>query len=252
MITTGELLGLFDAAFDAQRAAVGALDETQRRARADGHAGQYALDVAADGAILGVLLPTGVAVVSEESGRGGPADAEITVVIDPVDGSTNCARGIPYWSISLCALDRDGLLCSLVANGATGERMNAVRGEGAWCDGHPLSASSTERIADSVVAFESLPPAHLGWKQCRILGSAALSLCDLGAGRIDAWASADQPASPWDYLGGLLVAREAGAHVMDVGGRELVTADPSASRALIGAATPALLEELCGAIAPTT
>jgi fructose-1,6-bisphosphatase/inositol monophosphatase family enzyme len=252
VITTGELLGLFDAAFDAQRAAVGALDATQRRARADGHAGQYALDVAADAAILDVLLPAGVAVVSEESGRSGPADGEITVVVDPVDGSTNCARGIPYWSISLCALDRHGLLCSLVANGATGERMTAVRGEGAWCDGHPLSASSTKRMADSVVVFESLPPAHLGWKQCRILGSAALSLCDLGAGRIDAWTSMHESASPWDYLGGLLVAREAGAHVVDASDRELVTADPAIGRTLIGAATPSLLEELRGAIAPTT
>jgi fructose-1,6-bisphosphatase/inositol monophosphatase family enzyme len=243
-MTTGELLALFDAAFDAQRDAVASLAGAARRARADGHAGQYALDVVADTAILEVLAPTEVAVVSEESGRSGPADAAITVVVDPVDGSTNCARGIPYWAISLCAVDGDGMRCALVANGATGERMTAVRGEGAWSDGQPLRASDTARLSDSVVAFETCPPDDWGWKQCRILGSTALSLCDLGAGRIDAWASLDAAASPWDYLGGLLVAREAGAQVADVRDRDLVVSDVDVERQLLGAATPELLAEL--------
>ena len=50
--------------------------------------------------------------------------------VDPVDGSTNCSRGIPYWGISLCALDADGPLCAFVENGATGARYTAVRGTG--------------------------------------------------------------------------------------------------------------------------
>ncbi len=100
-----ELLGLFDAAFDAQRAALAGLRGSARRARTD-RPGQYALDLVADDAIAAVLAPAGVGVVSEESGRSGPDDAAITVVVDPVDGSTNCSRGIPYWAISLCAVDR--------------------------------------------------------------------------------------------------------------------------------------------------
>src|SRR5262245_16258978 len=98
-MTTGELLALCDAALDAQRAAVATPDRAARRRRRDGHPGQSALDVVADAAILDVLHPAGLAVLSEESGRTGADDADIVVVVDPVDGSTNCARGIPYWAI---------------------------------------------------------------------------------------------------------------------------------------------------------
>jgi fructose-1,6-bisphosphatase/inositol monophosphatase family enzyme len=247
-VTAQELLALFDAAFDAQRRAVDAFEGPARRARADGHAGQYALDVAADAAVLGVLEPAHLAVVSEESGRSGPPDAPITIVVDPVDGSTNCARGIPYWGISLCALDADGPWCALVGNGATGERMTAVRGRGAWVGDARLRSASTTRLADSVIALETVPPRYLGWKQCRILGSAALSLCDVAAGRIDAWASVHHAAAPWDYLGGLLIAREAGAQVVDAAGRELEVTDPEATRVLLAAGTTALLDELRTAI----
>jgi fructose-1,6-bisphosphatase/inositol monophosphatase family enzyme len=248
-VTTGELLALFDAAFDAQRCALATLAGPARRARADGHAGQYALDVVADDAILDVLLPAGVGVVSEESGRSGPPAAPVTVVVDPVDGSTNCARGIPYWCISLCAVDAAGASCALVANGATGERNTAVRGEGAWRDGERLRSATTTRIADSVIGVSQLPPSHWGWKQFRALGSVALGLCDVAAGGLDALAELATAVAPWDYLGGLLVAQEAGARVVDAEGRDLVTTDPSARRQLLAAATPELLDELRAVVA---
>jgi myo-inositol-1(or 4)-monophosphatase len=243
-VTTGELLALFDAAFDAQRAAVGTLDRAARRERADGHPGQYALDVVADEAILAVLHPAGVAVVSEESGCSGPADAAVTVVVDPVDGSTNCARGIPYWAVSLCALDADGLRCALVANGATGERNTAVRGEGAWRDGDVLRAAATTRLADSVMGIDEPPPRQWGCKQYRGLGSLALGLCDVASGGLDGWVQLGSYAAPWDYLGGLLVAREAGAQMVDADGRDLVTTDPDARRQIVATATPELLAEV--------
>lgn len=242
-MTSGELLALFDAALHAQLGALAPLEGPHRRARTD-RPGQYALDVAADAAILGVLVPAGVAVMSEESGWTGDRDAAVTVVVDPVDGSTNCARGIPYWGISLCAIDADGMLCALVANGATGQRNTAVRGEGAWRDGKRLRAAGTTRLADSVISVAQLPPRHWGWRQFRALGSAALGLCDLAAGGLDACVELEDAVAPWDYLGGLLVAREAGAVVSDGEGRELVVTDVDARRRLLGAATPALLEEL--------
>jgi myo-inositol-1(or 4)-monophosphatase len=248
-MTSAELLELFDAAFDAQRAAVAELDGPARRARAGGHPAQYALDVVADEAILAVLAPARVAVVSEESGASGPADAAVTVVVDPVDGSTNCARGIPYWGISLCALDARGPWCALVANGATGERTTAIRGEGAWRDGTRLSAASTTRIADSVVGVAQLPPRHWGWKQFRALGSVALGLGDVAAGGLDAWVELAPAAAPWDYLGGLLIATEAGAQVVDAAARRLVTTDIAARRQLLAAATPELLAEVEAVIA---
>ncbi len=89
-ITPHELLTLFDVASAAQRGALATMSTAERRARTE-RAGQYQLDLVAEAAILPVLASAGVRVLSEESGWSGPADAPFTVVVDPVDGSTNCA-----------------------------------------------------------------------------------------------------------------------------------------------------------------
>jgi fructose-1,6-bisphosphatase/inositol monophosphatase family enzyme len=243
-VRASDLLELFDAAADAERDALAPLSPTERRDRTD-RPGQYALDLVADAAILEVLHAAPVAVVSEESGRSGPSDADVTVVVDPVDGSTNCAREIPYWGISLCALDADGPWCALVTNTATGERFTAVRGDGARSGDRVLHVSAVTRIQDAVVGVAGLPTRAAPWKQYRSLGSAALALCDVAAGRIDAFLDVlDDQHYPWDYLGGLLIGREAGASVVDVHGRDLVVTDPEVRRQLLAAATPELLDEL--------
>jgi fructose-1,6-bisphosphatase/inositol monophosphatase family enzyme len=247
-VTADDLLTLFAAAADAQAAALAPLAGPERRARTD-TPGQYALDLVADEAVLGVLGPAGVGVLSEESGRSGPPDAAIMVVVDPVDGSTNCARNIPYWSISMCALDARGPLCALVANSATGERFKAVRGAGAWCDGRRVQPSSATRVEESVIALAGMPAHVLPWKQFRVLGSAALTLCDVADGRVDGYLDAlSDMHAPWDYLGGLLVCAEAGAVVVDAQGRPLVTSDAEARRTLLAAGTPELVELLRGAL----
>lgn len=238
------LLATFEAAADAAADALRPLEGSDRRARTDRH-GQYALDLVADAAVLPLLLATGAAIVSEESGRHGPDDAPITIVVDPVDGSTNCARGIPYWSISICALDADGPLCGFVANQATGERFTAVRGKGAFCDSRPVVPSGVTRVEDSVVAFAGMPAQKLPWKQFRALGSAALTLCDVADGRVDGFVDGlGDVHKPWDYLGGLLVCQEAGAFVVDARGRELLTTSDDARRTLLAASTPELMEQL--------
>ena len=79
---------------------------------------QYHLDLAADAAALNVLHRAGFRVVSEESGETG--SGELLVVVDPIDGSTNCDRGIPYFSTSLAVLEGDQLIAGLVANHANG------------------------------------------------------------------------------------------------------------------------------------
>ena len=247
-VDPAELLQLFVDAADAEREAVARLVGAPRRARTD-RPGQYRLDVVADDAVLEVLHRAPVRVVSEESGASGPAGAPITVVVDPVDGSTNCSRHIPYWGISLCALDHDGPLCALVVNSATGERYTAVRGQGAWSDDGRLRAASTTELEGAVIAVAGLPrPAP--WQQFRALGSLALALCDVAAGRLDGFldALADQHA-PWDYLGGLLACREAGAVVVDAAGRDLVTGDPDARRQVLAGATPRLLDALRAGVA---
>jgi myo-inositol-1(or 4)-monophosphatase len=238
-MTPEDLLAAFDDAADAARHSLAPLTGAARRERTE-RPGQYALDLVADAVILPILHDAGVAVVSEESGRSGPADAEITVVVDPVDGSTNCSRDIPYWSISLCALDADGCLCALVTNQATGARTTAIRGRGAWRDGEALAPSAVRRVEDAVVSLSGIPSKLLPWQQYRALGSAALELCDVAAGALDAYLTSWQ--APWDYLGGLLACREAGATVIDVHGDELEVADPNARRQLIAASTPELLE----------
>lgn len=242
-MTPEALLDLFDEVARAVEEALRPLDGEERRARTD-RPGQYHLDTVADAAALDVLGRAPVAVLSEESGWGGTAGAPVTVVLDPVDGSTNCSRGIPYWSTSLCAVDADGPLAALVVNQATGLATNAVRGQGAWRDGQPVSPSKVERLEEAVVALSGPPARWLRWRQFRALGSAALTLCDLAAGVIEGFVDSGSNHAPWDYLGGLLACTEAGAVVVDAGGAPLVELGPAVRRQLLGAATAVLLEQL--------
>jgi fructose-1,6-bisphosphatase/inositol monophosphatase family enzyme len=237
-MTPDQILELFDDTAAAVRNAVAAIDPAVLRDRTD-RKGQYALDLVADEAACRVLEKAPVRIVSEESGVH-PRTGEVTVVLDPVDGSTNCARGIAYWATSLCALDADGPVAALVVNQATGQHNRAVRGQGATRDGVPLRASKVKQVEESVVYLTGTPPKPLPWKQWRSLGSAALGLCEIAAGSIDGFVDAHSFHAPWDYLGGLLACTEAGATVLDARGRPLVTADPEARRKVMAAGTPEL------------
>jgi myo-inositol-1(or 4)-monophosphatase len=88
------------------------------------------------------------------------------------------------------------------------------------------------------------PARLLPWQQYRALGCASLSLCALAAGGVDGYIDGGPWHAPWDYLGGLLICREAGASVVDVDGQELVTPALSARRQMLGAGTPELLQSL--------
>jgi fructose-1,6-bisphosphatase/inositol monophosphatase family enzyme len=242
-VTPDALLALFDETAAAVLHAVHGISSAAIRERTQ-QPGQYALDLVADETACRVLGRAPVRIVSEESGVHGHDDAAITVVLDPVDGSTNCARGISYWATSLCALDGDGPLAALVANQATGARVTAVRGHGAFRDGVPIHASSVTRIQDALVLLTGLPERDLGGKQFRALGCAALSLCDVAAGGIDGYSDAGPFHAPWDYLGGYLVCVEAGAIVRDARGQPIVTDDVTARRQIIAAGTPELADAL--------
>jgi fructose-1,6-bisphosphatase/inositol monophosphatase family enzyme len=242
-----DLLDLLTATGAAVQQAVGLVTGRDRRDRTD-RAGQYAIDLVADAAALEVLGRAPVAVLSEESGWSGRTGAELTVVLDPVDGSTNASRQIPYWATSICVLDGDGPRVALVVNQATGVATTAVRGEGARRDGEPIAPTKVERVQDAVVTLSGRPGEWLPWKQFRALGSAALNLCDVAAGALDGLVDGGAWHAPWDYLGGLLICREAGAELVDAAGRDLVTTDADARRQLLAASTPALLEELRAAL----
>jgi fructose-1,6-bisphosphatase/inositol monophosphatase family enzyme len=226
----------------------GALDLLADWGLAGTRAGQYRSDLAADDAALAVLERAHVGVLSEESGLHF-GDRPIVVVVDPVDGSTNAAAGLPWYATSLCAVDADGPFVAVVVNQATGVRYEAVRGEGARADGVTLTTSGCLQLSDAVVGLSGLPPRHLGWRQFRALGASALDLCAVAAGSLDAFIDCSVDAhGPWDYLGGLLVCTEAGAVVHDIADRELVVLDHAARRTPIAAATPALLGEISAQI----
>jgi len=218
-----------------------------------GIAGQHHSDLATDEAALAVLDRAGVGVLSEESGRHRP-EAEITVVVDPLDGSTNAAHGIPWYATSLCAVDAEGPVVALVVNLASGVAWSAQRGEGAWCWPDGLTGSSARvtpsgatALAHSIVGLSGFPPRWLGWRQYRALGAAALDLCLVASGTLDAYLDCSVDAhGPWDYLGGLLVCREAGAHIVDAQDRDLVVLDHAARRTPVAGATRTLVEEAKG------
>src|SRR6266545_6564385 len=201
-------------------------------------AGQHHSDLAADEAALAVLGRAGVGVLSEESGRHW-VGRDVVVVVDPLDGSTNAARGIPWYATSLCAVDADGPRVALVVDLPRSRRYLAVRGEGATLDGKPVVPSSSEDMRRSVVGLSGFPPRWLGWKQFRALGAMALDLCAVADGTLDAYIDCSPSAhGPWDYLGALLVCREVGVPVADAFGHELVVLDHDARRTPIAAATP--------------
>lgn len=208
---------------------------------------QYAIDLVADAAALAVFAPTGVGILSEESGLHPPSEraSHITVVIDPVDGSTNASRGIPWYATSLCVLDDQGPWVAVVANQATGERFDAVRGEGARRNGRVIRPSGCASLDDAIVGISGMPDQDLGWRQFRALGAAALDMCAVACGRLDAYFDASEGIhGPWDYLGAMLICQEAGAAVGEMWGRELVVLDHGARLAPIAACTDALLKEL--------
>ena len=203
--------------------------------------GQYLSDLAADRAAVDVLTGHGFGVLSEESGRHHP-ERDVTVVVDPLDGSTNASRGIPWFATSLCAVDAEGPLAARVVNLVSGMTFIAERNAGATVDGKPLHPSSRTSMGESLVALSGFPGTWLGWYQYRALGAAALDLCAVASGGVDAYIDCSWDAhGPWDYLGGVLVCTEAGGAVIDAHDRSLVVLDHDARRTPIAAGNPELL-----------
>jgi myo-inositol-1(or 4)-monophosphatase len=216
------------------RASVGdietVLDELPTRAerepvlrRGEGGDDTTAVDAAAEDAIVRRLerLGEGFTLVSEELGErrygdGGPW----RVVVDPIDGSVNAKRGIPFFSLSLAVADgpRMGdVVFGYVYDFGSGEEWTAVRGEGAWLDGSPLGRVVPKDPIE-ILAFEGTTSATIAAKvaaveplveRLRVMGSLALSLCHLAAGRVDAVCSLKEARSI-DIAAAQLLVRECG------------------------------------------
>jgi myo-inositol-1(or 4)-monophosphatase len=254
-VDDGALLGLCHAVADAVPRALATMTD---RSPPGERPGQYALDLVADDAVLGMLEGSGLAVLSEESGYrdaagdgvgDGPGQTGVgptlVAVVDPVDGSTNAARGIPWYATSICIVDDRGPRVAVVDNLPHGLRYHAVRGGGAWRGEERLAPSACARLDRAVVGLSGYPRRHLGWAQFRSLGAAALDLCLVAEGVLDAFCVGGRShLAPWDYMGALLVCTEAGALVGDLHGEDLVALRMDARRSVVAAATPVLYDEL--------
>jgi fructose-1,6-bisphosphatase/inositol monophosphatase family enzyme len=235
------LLGVLDEAAAAVR---DALDHLEDWGPTGGKPGQYKLDLAADDAALPVLHGAGLAVLSEESGLTGDGPSGLLAVIDPVDGSTNAHRGVPFYATSICVLDATGPLVGLVVNQATGTRYAAARGGGAERDGMAVRPSGCEDLGRAIVGISGFPGRHPGWAQFRALGAASLECCAVAEGVLDAYVVAGRSTLyGWDYLAGLLLCLEAGATARERDGRDLVVRDATTRRPVV-AATAALAQRL--------
>ena len=165
-------------------------------------------------------------------------------MIDPIDGSTNAHRGVPFYSTSICVLDAEGPRVGVVTNQATGQRYAAVRGGGAEKDGKAIAPSGCQDLERAIVGISGFPGLHPGWAQYRALGAASLECCAVAEGVLDAYLVVGASTLyGWDYLAGLLICREVGAAEGEREGSELVVRDASSRRPIV-AATRQLAERL--------
>jgi myo-inositol-1(or 4)-monophosphatase len=204
-----------------------------------------AIDAAAERVILARFDGLdGLTIVSEEVGVIG--DGATHVVIDPIDGSLNAKRGIGFFALSIAVASgptMGDVDFGFVHDFGTEEEWTAIRGEGARLDGRPLQGElPKERI--EILAFEATQTVSVAEKaaavvdlayRLRIMGSLALSLCHLAAGRIDAVCSL-KPARAVDIAAAQLLVLERGLAIdlpdaapfaaapLDVEGRSRVVA----------------------------
>jgi myo-inositol-1(or 4)-monophosphatase len=218
-----------------------------------------AIDQAAERVVLARLDGVDdVTFVSEEVGRVG--DGRVHVVIDPIDGSLNAKRGIGFFALSIAVASgptMGDVVFGFVHDFGTEEEWTATRGEGARLNGLLLDGEGPkDRI--EILSFEATRTASVAEKaaavvdlayRLRIMGSLALSLCHLAAGRVDAVCSL-KPARSVDIAAAQLLVRERGLAIdlfedppfdaapLDVLGRSRVVA----------AGTPELCQQLAAAL----
>ena len=189
------------------------------------------------GRLLGVRPEDGF--VGEE-GTSSSSASGVTWVVDPIDGTVNFLYGIPMYAISIAAQIDEQVVVGVVVDVARGECFTATRGGGAFLDGAPISVRAVVPLSERLVitGFNYERPTRVLQAQAaarllpevrdiRRLGSAALDLCYLGAGRADAYV--EEGLNDWDLAAGGLVAEEAGAAVVlraGVGGKRCVIAAP--------------------------
>jgi len=177
-------------------------------------------------------------------------------VVDPLDGTVNYVHGLQSFAVSIALMQGGQPMVGVVYDPLFEECFSAERGQGAEVNGTALQTSDCQSFEQALVVASFPPNVQRGAPEIeqfieilyqsqalRRLGSAALNLCYLAAGRLDAyWATSPKA---WDIAAGVLIAQEAGAVVSDLAGLSLDWEKPR----LASAATPALHQQLLDILA---
>jgi myo-inositol-1(or 4)-monophosphatase len=191
-------------------------------------------DRASEEELLGFLQARfpGSAILAEESGVSGGAATGLRWYVDPLDGTTNYAHGVPHFAVNVGAEDRQGLAAGATYDPLRDELFLAGRGSGARLNGSAIRVSRAGALAQALlctgfpydVGEHPEEPLQL-FSAClrrsqgvRRFGSAALDLAYTACGRFDGfW---ELKLKPWDVAAGIVLVREAGGAVADFGGGE--------------------------------
>ncbi|MDH3706773.1 MAG: inositol monophosphatase [Acidimicrobiia bacterium] len=165
--------------------------------------------------------------LGEEGGRR-PGTSDVLWIVDPIDGTTNYLYDVPGFSISIAAEVAGRMAVGVVADPVRREVFSAVAGRGAHRNGAPIGANTTDELATSLVgtgfayqAERRVEQAHalrhvIGEvRDIRRMGGAALDLCSVACGRLDAFY--ERGLAPWDVAAGGVIATEAGAVLLGEG-----------------------------------
>jgi myo-inositol-1(or 4)-monophosphatase len=222
-----------------------------------------AIDAAAERAVVERFERAGIdaVLVSEEIGEVQlGAGGTTRIVVDPIDGSLNAKRGIGFFSLSVAVANGPSMgdvELGFVHDFGTEEEWTATRGGGAYLNGHLLDG---ERPKDriEILVFEATRTASVAEKagavvdlayRLRIMGSLALSLCHLAAGRVDAVCSL-KPARSVDIAAGQLLVREQGLAIElpEAGSFDASPLDLEGRSRVVAAGTPELCAQLFAAL----
>jgi len=172
------------------------------------------------------------AILSEEGG--GREGEGVRWLVDPLDGTTNFAHGLPIFSISIACVRAEELLLGVIYDPTREELFHTLAGVGAFLNEAPIRVSAATTLDESLLVtgfpydIRTNPDNNLSYfnalavraRAVRRLGSAALDLAYIAAGRFDGYW--ELRLNPWDWAAGVLLVREAGGRVTTFGKAEKV------------------------------